>query len=143
MVSTDTLITDVLQTLVAERARVAGRLDAIDLAVANLALVFPPVPLVAKVTRSAKRRRFKAGSRAAKPQRASKATKKPGADALSAAVRRDVVLEAICKSAVGLTVSELRGLTPKMDGQARSNALQQLKQTGQIQRAGNTWVKAA
>lgn len=82
--------------------------------------------LVAKVTRA---RRFKRPPASAP-------------DATEAAQRRAELLAVIRKQEHGATVADLKRLTPKMDGIARSNELQRLKAAGSIQRAGNAWVLA-
>lgn len=130
--STPKSVTDVIAALRAERGPLAARLDAIDLAIDNLSRVFgingtpQALPLEAKPERRKKPR-----------------LKLSGGGKNDAAQRRDLLLAIIGRSDVGVTISQLRKATPKMDGKDRSNAVQQLKAAGQIKRAGNSWVKAA
>jgi hypothetical protein len=123
-------VTDTIAALRQERVPLASRLDAIDLTIDNLSRVYglhgtpQPLPLAER-----------------KPRLVAKGKRE---DASGEAVeRRALLLKVIGDSQVGLTLSDLRKRTPKMDGKARSNALQILKADGAIRRAGNTWVKAA
>lgn len=133
--STPKCVTDTIAALRAERVPVAARLDAIDLAIDNLSRAWAMGGVVQAKKRTYATREPKA---IAKPVEVLKAN-----GHTDAAQRRDVLLAAIAKSDVGLTVAELRKMTPKMDDKDRTNALQLLRVKGDIRRAGNAWVKAA
>lgn len=122
-------ISEVMDALHQERIVAQAKLDAIELAIDNLSRVWTidvdaPTVSKAKPVPSVEPRRGR-----------------PVSDDVDS--RNDALFSLIAKSPVGLTNSELRMKTKDMDGKARSNALQRLKLTGRIQRAGNTWVKAA
>jgi hypothetical protein len=125
----------VMSELRQERASVSARLDALDLAIANLTAAYgldaPLLPGL-KVARRAP---------AAKPKR--QYQRRAAATNSDADVRRAQLLTVIGKSTVGVTIAEIRKATPAMDAKARSNALSTLKTSGAIQRHGNAWVKAA
>lgn len=131
--ATSTSISDCLTELRTERHAVSARLDALDLAIMNLELVYGAAP---------KRPATKA-KRA--PVRKAPAAVGPVAvdDGTDASQRRAFVLALIAKAEVGLTGGEIRKHTPKMSAKERSNAIQILKARGEIRRTGNTWVKAA
>lgn len=128
-------VLETIATLKAERGPLASRLDAIDLAIDNLSRVYglhgtpQPLPLERRPTER----------RAGRTPKIVKGAKVTG----SAIERREVVLTAIAKSEVGLTLEGLRKITPTMDSKDRSNAIQILKADGKIKRSGNTWVVAA
>lgn len=124
-----------LTAMRAERTPIAARLDAIDLAIANVERIWEPS---AEAAPAVQKKRPYVKRAAQKPAPVAKAD---AAESGPAGERRTTLLTLIVKSEVGLTLGELRKLTPKMDGKDRSNALQQLKATGEIRRAGNTWEK--
>lgn len=119
-------IVDTLAALRSERGPLAARLDAIDLAIENLSRVYgisgtpQPLPMTRLLPK--------------KPR----AVKEDG-DAMA---RRETLLAVIGRADLGLTLSQLRNATPKMDGKDRSNALQSLKALGKIKRDGNAWRAA-
>jgi len=116
--STPKAIIDAITELRRERTPLAARLDAIDLAIDNLTRVYgiSGIDQRLPIDRPRVVRRKEA----------------PVAEDSDASARRDALLSVIGKSDVGLTLSELRKATPKMDGKDRSNA----------QRAGNAWKAA-
>lgn len=107
-------IIDTIDALRQERAPLAARLDAIDLAVENLSRVYGIN-----------------GTPQALPLEED--------DAIT---RRDSLLRLIRGAARGLTLPELRKATPAMAGKDRSNALQVLKAAKQIKRVKNAWKAA-
>ena len=126
-------ILEAITALRAERAPLAEKLDAIDIALKSLSGIWPSrAPAI--VHRKAKTARHT--KRDAPVQRKDEQEHEDG----DAAERRTALLAAISKSAMGLTLAELRNLTPKMDPIARGNALQTLKAKQQIRREGNAWV---
>jgi hypothetical protein len=118
-----TAISEVLVTLKTERLAVSARLDAIDLAIENLQRAFPT-------------------AKSAKKEAAPK-VRRIASDDGDAASRRDLLLTAIGRAEMGLTIGDLRRLLPKIEGKERSNALHILKTAGAIKRVGNAWMKAA
>jgi hypothetical protein len=122
----------IIAQLRAERSPLAARLDAIDLAIENLGRVYglhgQPQAQVSE--------------RRQQPERREKAGIRLVAEDGNAVARREQLLTVIGKSPVGLTLSDLRKQTPKMDGKDRSIALQILKAKKQIKRAGNAWIAA-
>lgn len=122
-------VTEVVAALRAERVPLAARLDAIDLAIDNLCRVFgingaaQPLPLEAPERRK-------------KPRLVRAAP-----DGGEAEARRQVLLTVLGRAPVGMTASELRKATPKMESQDRANALTVLKAKKLVKRAGNTWIK--
>lgn len=124
-----TQIASVLADLRSERLAVAARLDAIDLALDNLGRVYgEPVRAVK--------------DKPSKPSKPQAVKRFSSVTSLDADTRRDQLLTVIKKFDVGVTMAELRKALPNMDGKARSNALQNLKTSGAIRRAGNTWKAA-
>lgn len=121
----------VVMDLRAERAGVAARLDAIDLALANLARVYNENG--ATQTPSTTR------ARKASPRRA--VTARRGVEA-EVTERDSLLLKAIRESAHGRTAGELRRATPNMLNKDRANRLQILKRAGAITRSGNAWIAA-
>jgi hypothetical protein len=133
------LILDGLVALRDERRCIAARLDALDLAITNLELLYPaPAPkrAVKRVERR-KRPRLVTGVL----HRVAAASSPKGAS--DASERRAILLAEIGKVETGLTVAELKKRLPKMAAVDRSNALTALKGQGAIRRTGNTWVKVA
>jgi hypothetical protein len=63
----------------------------------------------------------------------------PGAVGSAAAARRAELLE-LLRARGGLTMPELRAVTPRMPAPARRNALQVLKVHGAIKRVHRKWV---
>lgn len=115
-----------MAALQAERQTVAGRLDAIDLAIDSLG----------RLTASTK-----APTRKATKRSATVVKRAPVAESGDAHERRMVLLDLIRKAgAAGLTTAELRQRGPRMKPGDRQNALQRLKQSGDIKRQGNTWL---
>ncbi len=144
-------MTDTLNALQAERAPLAARLDAIELAESNLKQIWAPddAPDRRGVVRRPVKERRLGPRRAQKAKRGIVAPKpvepKPMSAATStseAGARREQLLALISKAEVGLTIGQLRNATPKMDIKDRQNALSTLKAKGEIRRSGNTWVKA-
>lgn len=120
-----------------ERHVVSARLDALDIAINNLELLWPAVRMTPAKPRSVPaRRRTKS---AVAPRRV--APTKAAGDTSDAAARRELLLDAIVKSEVGLTRGEIQSRFPKMSEQDQRNGLQVLKEKGHIKRAGNSWVK--
>jgi hypothetical protein len=114
-----------LAELQSERRAVGSRLDALDLAIDTL------------------QRAYGLNGHASPLAAAKAPSKRPVSSSDSAAAdRRALLLTAIGKSDVGLTLSDLRKATPKMDGKDRSSALQSLKTEGKIKRSGNAWTTA-
>jgi hypothetical protein len=130
----------------AERAPIAARLDAIDSAIQNVSHIYglSDDSQTASPQKTEKRKYRRAATRrvARKMTAAEKSVSAGAGGSGDAAVRRATLFDLINKSEVGLSVGELRKATPKMHGQDRLNALQQLKASGEIRRAGNAWVKA-
>lgn len=128
-------VTDTIALLRQERAPVAARLDAIDLAIDNLTRVWGVhgVPQALPLERRQKERRV--------PRRAAATKAAPGDGA--ALKRREILRAVIHKAPHGITLGDLRKQTAAIDGKDRSNALQQLKVAGEIVRVGNTWAKPA
>jgi hypothetical protein len=106
-------VSDTIAALRAERPVVAAQLDAIDLALDNLA------------------RAWSLGDR------------NVGGGGGDAETRRDQLSAVIRKADDGLTLAELRKATPEMRGKDRSNALHTLKLAKQIRRKGKKWIKVA
>ena len=128
--------TDCLEALRAERAAVQARLDAIELALDNLTRIWE----VAPPRRTQPRKAPRTVARRSVVRRGPVGVVKGHPDDVQ---RREMLLSVIGRSEVGCTIADLRKATPKMDGAARSRAIQQLKAQRLIRRAGNTWVKAA
>lgn len=138
-------VVECLQGLRDERVPLAARIDAIDLAVDNLNRVYglhgtpQPLPLERRQVRRPRTLADAVKRHAGKPQGGTEAK----GDTSVATERREALLSAITKSAVGLTAAELRAKFPKYASQDRSNTLNNLKLAGKIKRSGNTWVAAA
>lgn len=113
-----------LARLRADRAPLAARLDAIDLAIENLTRAYEPIAAKAAAPAAAVHRR------------------RARRDMTSAAERRTTLLALIARAPRGLTAAELRLQTPEIDGKARSNALERLRREAQIVRDGRTWRAA-
>ena len=133
--------TDCLKALQAERATVQTRLDAIELALDNLTRIWEVAP-----TRRPRRR--KAPRAVTERRQTARRQVRTGPVGVvkghpDDVQRRETLLSVIGRSEVGCTIADLRKATPKMDGAARSRAIQQLKAQRLIRRAGNAWVKAA
>lgn len=141
-------VIDTLNALHAERAPLAARLDAIELAEKNLQHIWAPEDAPdrrATIRRPPKERRLGPRRRTGVVKRTvvdAPRAPKAGVETSDAAARRELLLGLIQKSEIGLTLGELRKATPTMDGKDRSNAVQLLKSLGRIRRSGNTWVKA-
>lgn len=127
-------VIETLATLRSERSPLAGRLDAIDLAIENLSRVWglggqaqATIPFV----------------RHAPLEKASKPNGSVASDTSEASARRSVLSDFIRRSESGMTTAELRKHTPKMDPKDRQNALTTLKAKGEIRRVGNMWIKAS
>jgi hypothetical protein len=134
-------VTEALAALREARAPLAARLDAIDLAIDNVARVWGVNGAAASPAAVKARRRAGTKRQGAPVKRATKARAVKVAGG-AAAERRSTLLALIEKADVGLTHADLCTRTPKMDGVGRRNALNTLRVAGQIRRAGNTWVKA-
>lgn len=118
--STPKAITDAIAALKAERQPLASRLDAIDLALENLARAYGVSGDEQQLPYEPQRvlkRRFGTGRRR----------------------WRNGLLAIIEKAEHGLTISELRKATPKLGGVDRSAELQALKSAGKIKRVKNKW----
>lgn len=136
--STPKCVIDSLAAMGAERVIVSARLDAIDLAIANLSRVYglngaPHAEGSAEPQRRKYQRRI--------PDAGPKAV--ASGDTSDAEERRGLFFKAINQSSAGLTIAELKKQFPKVSPKDRSNALTILKAKGQIRRAGNAWQAAA
>jgi len=119
-----------------------SRINAVDLALANLAVLWPEDATAPARRISTRPTKKLVKARAAKVHLLVAPHNGPGSTS-DAADRRARLLELISKSEVGLTIADLRQRTPKMDPKDRQNALSVLKTSGQIKRAGTSWVKTA
>lgn len=120
-------VVEVIEQLRQERMPLADRVDAIDLAIENLQRIW--------------------GVHGDQPtlafEQKSRVLAKSTNQTSTAQERQDVLLTLLSKAEHGLTLMDLRGLTPKMSGKDRSNALQRLKALGHIKRSRKLWLRAA
>lgn len=129
-------ITNFLADLRIERRTVSSRLDAIDLVIHNIEILYPPAPVVIRKKRKKLKKIALVKKRAEVPA--------PVASVASPelAERKAQILTAIQKAPVGLTLGELRKLFIKWSSNDRNNALASLQRAKQIRRTGNTWAAA-
>jgi hypothetical protein len=139
-----------LQEFLDEHQRLTTRLAQLDAAITLIrgdAVVVPvprPAPRAKRTIRRLKKERRKYARRVLPLRRPVLATQDLPEDAGAAEARRVVVLGLVRKSGqAGLTLGQLRKVTPAMKVHERGNALQQLKKDGKIRRVGTSWIAQA